>query len=347
VQGAKIVETSVNATWLEVKKSTADDIAIITVSANLTPDEREATVSISVDGEVTPRTVSIAQEGSVFETDLSNLAIEFGGPGTNLPINVTNTAEVPYSVIIPDGDEWLSYAIEGGVLTLIVDPSNTLKRESTVSLISGERRIDISVAQIVSYTFETGNYILEYKNCYSLDGQLVYKDLDEFDSEIPIYSDYRRIVTLAAGWQEGTYVIKENLPVPEKIDSLVFTYDDTKQKLKILSGQLVGNGTVGANNRTYRTYVLNANDNVANGDNLSYEAPVGIQDGVFSNFTFSRDASSPSTNNIAITIGHTSPNGSSIYSRIAVFKDIKLYRDPGNIDEIKEELLPVVASELH
>ncbi|KAA6335838.1 hypothetical protein EZS27_015958 [termite gut metagenome] len=315
VRGSQItnVEAMIDGVWLEVKTS-ADSIVIVTASANLTSENREAVVRIFT-GADEIHSVPVMQEGSVFEVDVPDLTVQFGGRGNSLKINVTNTAKVPYTVVVPDKDkEWLSHTFSENEIVITASSSNTFSRESSVSLISGKRNIELSIKQIIAIE---GDYILAYDNSYP--------DNKKNDDGTLICLPYQRKVTLKAGLEGGTYVINENLP--RDIASLVFTYEH--EKLSIKAGQKTGKVFSG-NELTVKLYDT-SKAYLSNDDELSYVAPLTVMDGcidfTFGNTPYSASETIYSCDAIVFTTST---------SNVHLMKNIKLFTDTGELQEIKE-----------
>ncbi|KAA6323134.1 hypothetical protein EZS27_027398, partial [termite gut metagenome] len=317
------VTDSGNDTWYQYPKKVEGNKFTVSVDANLTPNERKVSLTIS-SGKSEPVSFSITQDGSIFDVSPNDKVLNFEGRGNSLIIYVTNTAEVAYSVEIPGDDDWLSSNISpvDWSLTLTAAPSNILSRESIVNLILGDKVIPLTITQSINIA---GDYILSYYNNY------YYPDVETDDNGNPLYIEYLRKVTLQVGKENGTYVIKENLP--EKVDSLVFTYKN--EVLSIVSGQMVGQRDVYSprtGNTTHYNLIVQmadtGNESIHQSeDPLSYDAPLTIDNGVIC-FIFEATAYERwSYDAIAITGG----------GALHTLKDIKLIADIGeDIDEIKE-----------
>ncbi|KAA6323633.1 hypothetical protein EZS27_026946 [termite gut metagenome] len=313
VRGSRTVNVGIiDEIWLEAK--VVDNIVIVKVSPNLISENREAVIRIST-GEEAVHSVPVVQEGSIFEVE-SNHTIELGGQGNNQTIPVINTAEVPYSVEIPEDNQgWLSYDLEGNFLILKTTPSDVLFRESSISLILGERRIELLVKQTI--TIE-GNYILAYDNSYP--------DNKKNDDGTLICLPYQRKVTLKKGEESNTYVINENLPT--YVTSLTFTYEN--EKLSMKAGQKVGKTTTGAELvvklfDTSKMYFVND-------DELSYVAPLAIREGCV-NFTFENTPYSAEEVNYSCDAMALRTN---TQLNVHLMKNIRLLTDTGELTEIKE-----------
>jgi hypothetical protein len=313
VRGSRTVEVgAIGGIWLEAKA--VDSIVIVKVLPNLTSENREAVIRIST-GEGALHSVPVVQEGSVFEVE-SNHTIELGGQGNNQTIPVINTAEVPYSVEIPEDNQgWLSYDLEGNSLILKTTPSDVLFRESSISLILGERRVELSVKQTI--TIE-GNYILAYDNSYPGN--------NKNDDGTLICLPYLRKVTLKKGEESNAYIINGNLPT--HITSLAFTYEN--EKLSIKAGQKAGKTSTGAELTvklfdTSKSYFVND-------DELSYVAPLAIREGCL-NFSFQNTPYSAGEVNYSCDAIALRTN---TQLNVHLMKNIRLLTDTGELTEIKE-----------